>query len=113
MGSSPTHDFDRVGHFAAESHVDRSILGPRPFIRTNVEGTCVLLEAAADHGQGRADGRVFLHVSTDEVYGSLEPDEPAFTETSPYQPNSPYSASRLQPTTGAGPGGTRSACRSS
>ena len=68
-----THDFQRVVHFAAESHVDRSILGPRPFIRTNVEGTCVLLETCRRSWQGRADGRAFLHVSTDEVYGSLEP----------------------------------------
>jgi dTDP-glucose 4,6-dehydratase len=88
------HDFDRVIHFAAESHVDRSILGPRPFIRTNVEGTCVLLEAARRHWAGRSQDRRFLHVSTDEVYGSLEPAEPAFTEASPYRPNSPYSASK-------------------
>jgi dTDP-glucose 4,6-dehydratase len=88
------NDVRRVVHFAAESHVDRSILGPRPFIRTNVEGTCVLLEAARRSWQGRADGRIFLHVSTDEVYGSLEPGEPAFTETSAYKPNSPYSASK-------------------
>jgi dTDP-glucose 4,6-dehydratase len=89
-----THDFQCVVHFAAESHVDRSILGPRPFIRTNVEGTCVVLEAARYSWRGRTEGRVFLHVSTDEVYGSLEPDGSAFTEMNAYRPNSPYSASK-------------------
>jgi dTDP-glucose 4,6-dehydratase len=89
-----SHNFGRVVHFAAESHVDRSILGPRPFIRTNVEGTCVLLEAARNSWRDSIEGRIFLHVSTDEVYGSLEPDEPAFTEESAYKPNSPYSASK-------------------
>jgi dTDP-glucose 4,6-dehydratase len=88
------HDFDRVVHFAAESHVDRSILGPRPFIRTNVEGTCILLEAARAAWSGNADVKRFLHVSTDEVYGSLNPGDPAFTEHSPYRPSSPYSASK-------------------
>jgi dTDP-glucose 4,6-dehydratase len=88
------HRFDRVIHFAAESHVDRSILGPLPFIRTNIEGTASLLEAArASWGAGTRD-KLFLHVSTDEVYGSLLPGEPAFTEESPYRPNSPYSASK-------------------
>ncbi len=87
-----------VVHFAAESHVDRSILGPGAFIRTNVEGTFALLEAARAHwgalaGDARAAFR-FLHVSTDEVYGSLASDAPAFTETHPYEPNSPYSASK-------------------
>jgi len=85
-------------HFAAESHVDRSIHGPGDFIRTNVQGTFELLEAAraywaelpaADQAAFR-----FLHVSTDEVYGSLGPTDPAFTETTPYAPNSPYSASK-------------------
>jgi len=85
---------DTVVHFAAESHVDRSILGPRPFIRTNVEGTCVLLEEARRAWQGATSGKRFLHVSTDEVYGSLEADEPAFTESSQYKPSSPYSASK-------------------
>ncbi len=85
-------------HFAAESHVDRSIHGPGAFIKTNVEGTFTLLEAARAYwntleGQAKAAFR-FLHVSTDEVYGSLSPDAPAFTETHPYQPNSPYSASK-------------------
>ena len=84
---------DRVVHFAAESHVDRSILGPDAFIRTNIEGTFTLLEVARAVWQDRQDVR-FLHVSTDEVYGSLQPADPAFTETSPYRPNSPYSASK-------------------
>jgi dTDP-glucose 4,6-dehydratase len=85
---------DTVVHFAAESHVDRSILGPEAFIRTNVHGTFTLLEAAkAAWGDG-SDGQRFLHVSTDEVYGSLEADAPPFTETHPYAPNSPYSASK-------------------
>jgi len=85
-------------HFAAESHVDRSIHGPGAFVRTNVEGTSTLLEAARSYwntlpAAERAAFR-FHHVSTDEVYGSLAPDEPAFTETHLYQPNSPYSASK-------------------
>ena len=87
-----------VVHFAAESHVDRSILGPGAFIRTNVEGTFTLLEAARAHWNALdVDAKAafrFLHVSTDEVYGSLAPGAPAFTETHPYEPNSPYSASK-------------------
>jgi dTDP-glucose 4,6-dehydratase len=87
-----------IVHFAAESHVDRSIFGPGEFIRTNIEGTFTLLEAARAHwGTLSATGREqfrFLHVSTDEVYGSLAPEDPPFTETTPYQPNSPYSASK-------------------
>ena len=82
---------DRVVHFAAESHVDRSILGPDTFIRTNIEGTFTLLEVARAAWQKSDDVR-FLHVSTDEVYGSLQAADPPFTETSPYRPNSPYSA---------------------
>ncbi len=81
--------FDAVVHFAAESHVDRSILDPSPFLDTNVKGTQVLLEAARRHGVPR-----FLQVSTDEVYGSLGPDDPPFTEDSPLAPNSPYAASK-------------------
>ena len=85
-------------HFAAESHVDRSIHGPGAFIKTNVEGTYTLLEAGRAYWGGLdAAGRDafrFLHVSTDEVYGSLAADDPAFTEEHPYQPNSPYSASK-------------------
>ncbi len=86
--------FDRVIHFAAESHVDRSILGPLPFIRTNIEGTAILLEAARNSWGADVRDKLFLHVSTDEVYGSLLPGDPAFTEASPYRPNSPYSASK-------------------
>ncbi|KYH32831.1 dTDP-glucose 4,6-dehydratase 2 [Moorella mulderi DSM 14980] len=81
--------FDFVTNLAAESHVDRSILDPAPFIETNIKGTQVLLEAARQHGV-----RKFLQVSTDEVYGSLGPDDPPFTEESPIRPNSPYSASK-------------------
>jgi dTDP-glucose 4,6-dehydratase len=76
-------------HCAAESHVDRSILSAEPFIETNVRGTLVLLEAARAHGVER-----FIHVSTDEVYGSLGPHDPPFTEESPLRPNSPYAASK-------------------
>jgi dTDP-glucose 4,6-dehydratase len=83
-----------VVNFAAESHVDRSILGPEAFIKTNVLGTFTLLEAARKHWQNDTSACRFLHVSTDEVYGSLEPDEPAFTETTAFAPNSPYSASK-------------------
>jgi dTDP-glucose 4,6-dehydratase len=87
-----------IVHFAAESHVDRSIHGPDDFVRTNINGTFNLLEEARAYwsalpGTDRASFR-FLHVSTDEVYGSLRSDDPAFTETTPYAPNSPYSASK-------------------
>ena len=93
-----SHRPDAIINFAAESHVDRSIDGPADFVQTNVVGTLVLLESALAHwrgldGQGRAGFR-FLHVSTDEVYGSLGVDDPRFTETTAYQPNSPYSASK-------------------
>jgi dTDP-glucose 4,6-dehydratase len=87
-----------VVHFAAESHVDRSILGPAEFIRTNIEGTFQLLEAVRGYwSELPAEQQCafrFLHVSTDEVYGSLAPTAPAFTEETPYAPNSPYSASK-------------------
>ena len=87
-----------IVHFAAESHVDRSIHGPGAFMKTNVDGTFTLLEAARGfwHTLGQADKAAFrfLHVSTDEVYGSLAPGAPAFTEDHPYEPNSPYSASK-------------------
>ena len=90
------HHIDTVVHFAAESHVDRSIAGPDAFIETNVVGTHALLKAAKrawlDSGSGRSHR--FHHVSTDEVYGTLGPDDPAFTETTPYAPNSPYAASK-------------------
>lgn len=87
-----------VVHFAAESHVDRSIHGPGEFIQTNIVGTFTLLEAARGYwgsleGQVKSDFR-FLHVSTDEVFGSLSETDPQFSETTPYAPNSPYSASK-------------------
>jgi dTDP-glucose 4,6-dehydratase len=87
-----------VVHFAAESHVDRSIRGPEDFIRTNVDGTFALLEEVRAYWVGleerkRGDFR-FLHVSTDEVYGSLGPKDPPFSEVTPYAPNSPYAASK-------------------
>jgi dTDP-glucose 4,6-dehydratase len=92
------HDVEAVVNFAAESHVDRSIIGPEEFIQTNVVGTFRLLECARRHWEGLAPARKaafrFLHVSTDEVYGSLGPADPAFTELSRYAPNSPYSASK-------------------
>jgi dTDP-glucose 4,6-dehydratase len=87
-----------IVNFAAESHVDRSIHGPAAFIETNVVGTFTLLEAVREHCSAlpAADRESFrfLHVSTDEVYGSLGPDDPPFAETTPYAPNSPYSASK-------------------
>jgi dTDP-glucose 4,6-dehydratase len=87
-----------IVHFAAESHVDRSIHGPGEFINTNINGTFSLLEAARAYwGELDADARAafrFLHVSTDEVYGTLGPDDAPFCETTPYAPNSPYSASK-------------------
>ena len=79
-----------IVHFAAESHVDRSITGPAAFVQTNVVGTFSLLEEARTYG----DKIRFLHVSTDEVYGSLGPSDPAFSEETPYAPNSPYAASK-------------------
>lgn len=85
-----------VAHFAAESHVDRSILGPGAFIQTNVVGTFTLLEQFRQHwlAHNQPSSFRFLHVSTDEVYGSLGPDDPGFCETTPFAPNSPYSASK-------------------
>jgi dTDP-glucose 4,6-dehydratase len=82
-----------IVHFAAESHVDRSIAGPADFIQTNVVGTFALLEEARSYLASQRSFR-FLHVSTDEVYGALRFDEPAFTEARPYSPNSPYAASK-------------------
>lgn len=89
-------DINTVAHFAAESHVDRSILGPDAFVRTNVVGTFTLLESFRNHWdrRNRPMSDRFLHVSTDEVYGTLGPDDHPFTETTPYAPNSPYSASK-------------------
>ena len=87
---------DTIVHFAAESHVDRSIYGPDAFLKTNIDGTHSLLKAAKtvwlDEKPGFAHR--FHHVSTDEVYGTLSPTDPAFTETTPYAPNSPYAASK-------------------
>lgn len=92
------HQPSAVVNFAAESHVDRSIHGPEDFIETNVVGTFHLLESVRAYwGELSADDKQafrFLHVSTDEVYGSLEKDDPAFTENNKYEPNSPYSASK-------------------
>ena len=89
---------DAVINFAAESHVDRSIHDPDAFVRTNVLGTCTLLRGVLEWwkelSEERRNAFRFLHVSTDEVYGTLRPGEPAFTETTPYAPNSPYSASK-------------------
>ena len=87
-----------IVNFAAETHVDRSIDGPASFIETNINGTFNLLECARQYWRQLSDdaraGFRFLHISTDEVFGSLTPDEPAFTELTPYTPNSPYSASK-------------------
>jgi len=92
------HQIDTIVHFAAETHVDRSILGPEPFIQTNVIGTFTLLEAARKYWLVEKalplEQVRFHHVSTDEVYGTLNPDDPAFSETTPYAPNSPYAASK-------------------
>ncbi|MGH7997095.1 MAG: dTDP-glucose 4,6-dehydratase [Opitutaceae bacterium] len=92
------HAIDAVVNFAAESHVDRSIDSPEPFVRTNVTGTLRLLQAARRRWNGLAEAGKkafrFLHVSTDEVYGTLKPEEPAFTEATPFAPNSPYAASK-------------------
>ena len=89
---------DKAMHLAAESHVDRSIDGPGEFISTNITGTFQLLQAALGHWRslsGEAkDGFRFVHVSTDEVFGSLGPSDPAFNESTPYEPHSPYSASK-------------------
>jgi len=92
------HEIDTIVHFAAESHVDNSIAGPEVFVRTNVMGTFTLLDAARtcwqkEKGWGASECR-FHHISTDEVYGTLSATDPAFSETTPYAPNSPYSASK-------------------
>ena len=92
------HQPKAIVHFAAESHVDRSISGPGEFVQTNVVGTFSLLEETRAYWSALADPAKnqfrFLHVSTDEVYGSLGPNDPAFSETTPYAPNSPYAASK-------------------
>ena len=92
------HQIDTVVNFAAESHVDRSIAGPLPFVQTNVVGTASLLDEARKYWleeRGRTNQEVrFHHISTDEVFGALSPGEPAWTEKTPYAPNSPYAASK-------------------
>ena len=88
-----TNKFDGIIHLAAESHVDRSIANPMEFITTNIVGTVTLLNAAREQWKNAMDGKLFYHVSTDEVYGSLG-DTGLFTETTPYDPRSPYSASK-------------------
>jgi dTDP-glucose 4,6-dehydratase len=92
------YGIDAIIHFAAESHVDRSILGPRLFVQTNVIGTFSLLEAARkvwlDENKANGNSVRFHHISTDEVFGSLTPQAPAFDETTSYSPNSPYAASK-------------------
>ncbi len=92
------HEVDTIVHFAAESHVDRSITGPAAFVRTNIEGTFALLEAAREawlhHDSDDTSRHLFHHVSTDEVFGDLGPDDPPFHESTPYDPSSPYSASK-------------------
>lgn len=92
------NDIDRVVHFAAESHVDRSIRNPEIFVQTNVLGTAVMLNCAKEAWEkpdgSFQEGKRFLHVSTDEVYGSLEKEDEFFYETTPYDPHSPYSASK-------------------
>ncbi|MEO6801810.1 MAG: dTDP-glucose 4,6-dehydratase [Granulicella sp.] len=92
------HKPHAIIHFAAESHVDRSILGPEAFLRTNIDGTFTLLQAARVYYASLSDEDKarfrFLHVSTDEVYGTLGPNDPAFHEETPYTPNSPYAASK-------------------
>lgn len=88
------HNFDGVIHLAAESHVDRSITDPMAFVLTNVVGTVNLLNAAKNTWKGNYDGKRFYHVSTDEVYGELHNPEDFFTETTAYDPRSPYSASK-------------------
>ncbi len=92
------HEIDAVVNFAAESHVDRSIDSPEPFVQTNVLGTLRLLNATKRHWLGLStedkEAFRFLHVSTDEVYGTLAPEDPAFTEETPFAPNSPYAASK-------------------
>lgn len=88
------HQITHVIHLAAESHVDRSITDPLAFVRTNVNGTVNLLNAAREYWGGDYAGKLFYHISTDEVYGSLGPDDDAFSENNRYEPHSPYSASK-------------------
>ncbi|MBD5308173.1 MAG: dTDP-glucose 4,6-dehydratase [Paramuribaculum sp.] len=97
LGAMRDHNIDGIIHLAAESHVDRSIEAPLDFVRTNVMGTATLLSAARAWWESLPDkyeGKMFHHVSTDEVYGSLMPDDAPFTESTPYAPHSPYSAAK-------------------
>ncbi len=94
LGLFAKHNIDGVIHLAAESHVDRSIKDPFTFARTNVMGTLSLLQAAKHHWNGNYEGKRFYHISTDEVYGSLDFDGTFFTEETSYDPHSPYSASK-------------------
>jgi len=89
-----SHKIDGVIHLAAESHVDRSITDPMAFIRTNIVGTTILLNAVKKHWNGNFEGKRFYHISTDEVYGSLNSTSGQFTEETSYDPRSPYSASK-------------------
>ena len=93
MNCFKTYKFDSVIHLAAESHVDRSIKDPLAFIKTNVIGTTILLNAFKNNWKDNFDNKLFYHVSTDEVYGTLG-QTGLFSETTPYDPNSPYSASK-------------------
>lgn len=88
------YEIDTIIHFAAETHVDRSILGPDPFVRSNITGTFTLLEAARKTSLQDSQAVHFHHISTDEVFGSLGPTDPAWTEEAPYAPHSPYAASK-------------------
>ncbi len=94
LGIMRDNDIDGIIHLAAESHVDRSIKDPFTFARTNVMGTLTLLEAARRAWEGRYEGKMFYHISTDEVYGALGFDSTLFTENTRYDPHSPYSASK-------------------
>ncbi len=98
QGLLEKHRPSAIVHFAAESHVDRSIVGPETFLRTNIDGTFTMLQAARKYYDGLEGAERerfrFLHVSTDEVYGTLSPTDPAFHEETPYAPNSPYAASK-------------------
>ena len=94
LGIMRDNDIDGIIHLAAESHVDRSIKEPFAFARTNVMGTLTLLEAARRAWEGKYEGRLFYHISTDEVYGALGFDSTLFTEDTRYDPHSPYSASK-------------------
>ena len=94
MNALEQYDIQGIIHLAAESHVDRSITDPLIFVKTNLLGTANLLQCAKNYWKGNFEGKIFYHISTDEVYGSLEMNGGYFTETTPYDPRSPYSASK-------------------